>query len=143
MEDHHYFLHLYGRPEVRLLRSHSIEQTGRRNNIPLTSSIVAMLGAPVLVINQLKAICVNGIVNSVDVKTFVDDLAAKIGWQMTLVSNMIFVPICNVFTHMVRLALSWQSTVAFLQSRSLVGHRRQKHCVRVPLFLALVVYFRE
>lgn len=90
MEDHHYFLHLYGRPEVRLLRSHSIEQTGKRNNVLLALSIAAMLGVPGLVINQLEAIYVNGIVNSVDVKTFVDDLTAQIGWQMTLVSSMNF-----------------------------------------------------
>ncbi|KAF9231916.1 hypothetical protein BU15DRAFT_67914 [Melanogaster broomeanus] len=56
MEDHHYFLHLYGRPEVRLLRLHSIEQTGKRNNVLLALSIAAMLGVPRLVINQLEAI---------------------------------------------------------------------------------------
>ncbi|KAG2106901.1 hypothetical protein BD769DRAFT_1393073 [Suillus cothurnatus] len=69
---HHQFLNYYGLPEARLMRSHSVEGVKRKRTLPLLLATAAMFGVPALVLEHIENIHVDGIVNSLDIRQFVD-----------------------------------------------------------------------
>ncbi|KAG1793333.1 uncharacterized protein HD556DRAFT_1443768 [Suillus plorans] len=81
---HHQYLNYYGQPEARLLRSHS---TGlrriKREPFRLIATL-AMLCLPMLVRERLNQIYVDGLINSLDIKNFVDDFSTQNTAQITL-----------------------------------------------------------
>ncbi|KAG1827840.1 hypothetical protein DFJ58DRAFT_849329 [Suillus subalutaceus] len=65
-------LNYYGLPEARLMRSHSVEGFKRKRSLPLLLATAAMFGVPALVLEHIENIHVDGIVNSLDIRQFVD-----------------------------------------------------------------------
>jgi hypothetical protein len=65
-------LNYYGLPEARLMRSHSVEGFKRKRTLPLLLATAAMFGVPALVLEHIENIHVDGIVNSLDIRQFVD-----------------------------------------------------------------------
>lgn len=85
---HHQYLNYFGQPEARLLRTHSMgPETKMRGPFPFMLT-VAMLSLPVLVCEHLKQIYVDGLVNYLDLKNFIDDFNTQNNAQITLVSSL-------------------------------------------------------
>ncbi|KIK46554.1 hypothetical protein CY34DRAFT_104961 [Suillus luteus UH-Slu-Lm8-n1] len=81
---HHQYLHYYGQPEARLLRSHSMGRRRRKiDYFPFIATIV-MFCLPIMVRERLNQIYVDGTVNALDIKTFVDDFSSQNTAQITL-----------------------------------------------------------
>ncbi|KAG1856433.1 hypothetical protein F4604DRAFT_1931851 [Suillus subluteus] len=81
---HHQYLNYYGQPEARLLQSHSMGRRHRkREPFPFTATL-AMLCLPMLVREHLNQIYVDGLINSLDIKNFVDDFSSQNTAQITL-----------------------------------------------------------
>ncbi|KAG2086324.1 uncharacterized protein F5147DRAFT_659245 [Suillus discolor] len=81
---HHQYLNYFGQPEARLLRTHSMGPgTKMRGPFPFMLT-VAMLCLPVLVREHLKQIYVDGLVNYLDLKNFIDDFNTQNNAQITL-----------------------------------------------------------
>ncbi|KAG1849817.1 hypothetical protein C8R48DRAFT_778410 [Suillus tomentosus] len=81
---HHQYLNYHGQPEARLLRSHSTGVRRQKREPFHFIATVAMLCLPMLVRDRLNQIYVDGLVNSLDIKNFVDDFSAQITAQITL-----------------------------------------------------------
>ncbi|KAG1887990.1 uncharacterized protein F5891DRAFT_1199429 [Suillus fuscotomentosus] len=90
---HHEYLNHHGRPEARLMRTHSL--TKRRNNLAnspfMTSAGIVMLWTPIVVLKQLRDIYVDGIVNGIDIRGFTDDFNAQSKAQTTVASVILAV----------------------------------------------------
>jgi hypothetical protein len=54
------------------MRSHSVEGFKRKRTLPLLLATAAMFGVPVLVLEQIENIHVDGIVNTLDIRQFID-----------------------------------------------------------------------
>ncbi|KAG2123872.1 hypothetical protein DEU56DRAFT_917278 [Suillus clintonianus] len=81
---HHQYLNYFGQPEARLLRTHSMGP-GTRTQGPFPFILtVAMLCLPVLVREHLKQIYVDGLVNYLDLKDFINDFNIQNNAQITL-----------------------------------------------------------
>ncbi|KAG2113383.1 hypothetical protein DEU56DRAFT_919714 [Suillus clintonianus] len=81
---HHQYLNYFGQPEARLLRTHSMGP-GTRMQGPFPFILtVAMLCLPVLVRERLKQIYVDGLVNYLDLKDFINDFNIQNNAQITL-----------------------------------------------------------
>ncbi|KAG1738835.1 uncharacterized protein EDB91DRAFT_1248997 [Suillus paluster] len=81
---HHQYLNYFGQPEARLLRTHSMGP-GTRTQGPFPFILtVAMLCLPVLVCEHLKQIYVDGLVNYLDLKNFINDFNTQNNAQITL-----------------------------------------------------------
>ncbi|KAG2353560.1 hypothetical protein BDR07DRAFT_1496089 [Suillus spraguei] len=81
---HHQYLNYYGQPEARLLRSHSTGLRHRKKEPFRFITTLAMLCLPMLVRKRLDQIYVDGLVNSFDIKNFVDDFNTQNTAQITL-----------------------------------------------------------
>ncbi|KAG1741382.1 hypothetical protein EDD22DRAFT_959048 [Suillus occidentalis] len=90
---HHEYLNHHGRPEARLMRTHSL--TKRHNNLAnspfMTSAGIVMLWTPIVVLKQLRDIYVDGIVNGIDIRGFTDDFNAQSKAQTTVASVILAV----------------------------------------------------
>ncbi|KAG1845939.1 hypothetical protein C8R48DRAFT_779683 [Suillus tomentosus] len=81
---HHQYLNYFGQPEARLLRTHSMgSETKMWGPFPFMLT-VAMFSLPVLVREHLKQIYVDGLVNYLDLKNFIDDFNTQNNAQITL-----------------------------------------------------------
>ncbi|KAG0706560.1 hypothetical protein DFH29DRAFT_995942 [Suillus ampliporus] len=81
---HHQYLNYFGQPEARLLQTHSMGP-GTRMQGPFPFILTAaMLCLPVLVHKHLKQIYVDGLVNYLDLKNFIDDFNTQNNAQITL-----------------------------------------------------------
>jgi hypothetical protein len=71
---HHQFLNYYGLPEARLMRTHSIEGSERKRDVRFLSLLAtaAMFGVPALVLEHVEKLHVDGIVNLLDIRKFLD-----------------------------------------------------------------------
>ncbi|KAG1847882.1 hypothetical protein DFJ58DRAFT_843086 [Suillus subalutaceus] len=56
----------------RLMRTHSVEGLKRKRTLPLLLVTAAMFGVPALVLEHIENIHVDGIVNSLNIRQFVD-----------------------------------------------------------------------
>ncbi|KAG1894110.1 uncharacterized protein F5891DRAFT_1195667 [Suillus fuscotomentosus] len=85
---HHEYLNHYGRPEARLIRSHSVSKRRRDlEDSPLMTGIaVTMLYIPIMVLKRLRSIYVDGLVNGVDMRGFTDDFSVQAKSQTTVAS---------------------------------------------------------
>ncbi|KAG1799152.1 hypothetical protein EV424DRAFT_1546083 [Suillus variegatus] len=85
---HHEYLHHYGQPEARLMRTHSLgERHGNlENSRVMTGVSVAMFWIPIMVLKRLQSIYVDGLVSGVDIKKFTDDFNAQAKAQTTVAS---------------------------------------------------------
>ncbi|KAG1719210.1 hypothetical protein EDD22DRAFT_963352 [Suillus occidentalis] len=81
---HHQYLHYYGQPEARLLRNHSMGRRPRKIDYFPFIATIAMFCLPILVRERLNQIYVDGTVNALDIKTFVDDFSSQNTAQITL-----------------------------------------------------------
>ncbi|KAG9316044.1 hypothetical protein JVU11DRAFT_3709 [Chiua virens] len=92
---HHQFLHMHGFPEARLIRSHSLKvsQMMAQRSV-ITGNVMFLFPA---IVERLKAICVDNIVNAVDVKTFVDDMSYQVNSQITL-SGVLMAVDCTIMS---------------------------------------------
>ncbi|KIJ58333.1 hypothetical protein HYDPIDRAFT_190475 [Hydnomerulius pinastri MD-312] len=113
---HHHFLHFFGLPEARLIRSHSMKNKGRPIHPVFLVSAATMLGIPLLVFERIKNIYVDGLVSSVDMRRFVDDLSNQIKGQMTL-AGVIMAVDCSILAIP---NIGLQTTTKALCSSSLV-----------------------
>ncbi|KAG0692459.1 hypothetical protein DFH29DRAFT_882438 [Suillus ampliporus] len=81
---HHQYLNYYGQPEAHLLWSHSMGRRHRkREPFPFIATL-AMLCLPMLVREHLNQIYVDGLINSLNIKNFVDDFSSQNTAQITL-----------------------------------------------------------
>ncbi|KAG2092140.1 uncharacterized protein F5147DRAFT_657758 [Suillus discolor] len=71
-------------PEARLLRSHSMGCCPRKIDYFPFIATIAMFCLPILVCERLNQIYVDGTVNALDIKTFVDDFSSQNTAQITL-----------------------------------------------------------
>lgn len=120
-------MNYYGLPEARLMRSHSVEANRQRRTFPILLATAAMFGVPVLVLEHIESLHVDGIVNLLDIDKFVDHFNNDNLKHSTLV--------CESVTHNKKLpdltllfrrqALSWLWMLAYLPFRILVLKRRQ------------------
>ena len=83
---HHQFLHIHGFPEARLIRSHSLT-TFDKTTPPQNALVKVILVAFRLpaVAERVRAIYIDGVVNALDLRVFVNDVGYQINSQMTLV----------------------------------------------------------
>ncbi|KAG1817876.1 hypothetical protein EV424DRAFT_1540227 [Suillus variegatus] len=90
---HHEYLNHHGRPEARLMRTHSL--TKRRNNLVnspfMASAEIVMLWTPIVALKQLRDIYVDGIVNGIDIRGFTEDFNAQSKAQTTVASVILAV----------------------------------------------------
>ncbi|KAG1854298.1 hypothetical protein F4604DRAFT_1686135 [Suillus subluteus] len=81
---HHQYLNYYGQPEAHLLCSHSTGVRHQKREPFRFIATLAMLCLPMLVRDRLDQIYVDSLVNSLDIKDFVDNFSSQITAQMTL-----------------------------------------------------------
>ncbi|KAG1868758.1 hypothetical protein C8R48DRAFT_771535 [Suillus tomentosus] len=81
---HHQYLNHYGQPEARLLRNHSMGHRSRKKDPFSFIATIAMFFLPMLVRERLNQIYVDGVVNSLDIKAFLDDFNSQNTAQITL-----------------------------------------------------------
>jgi hypothetical protein len=88
--DHNQFLHYYGQPEVRLVRSYSIlpHQHPKPYGIFWLISVAALLGFPIFEFGRLNCVCVDGIVSPIDIAVYIDKTNPNVKFQMGLVSAL-------------------------------------------------------
>lgn len=126
-EGHHQFLNYYGLPEARLMRSHSVEANRQRRALPILLATAAMFGVPVLVLEHIASLHVDGIVNLLDIDKFVDRFNNDNLQHSTLVCESVthnkMLPDLTLLFR--RQALSWLWMLAYLPFRILVLKRRQ------------------
>jgi hypothetical protein len=84
---HHQYLNYFGQPEACLLRNHSRGPVTRTQG-PFPSILaVAIFCLLVLVRECLKQIHIDGLVNYLDLKTFIDEFNSQNNAQIALVSE--------------------------------------------------------
>lgn len=115
------------------MQSHSIEGSGElKRNVRFLSMLAtaAMFGVPVLVLEHVEKLHVDGIVNMLDIRTFLDHFNDDNIKHSTLVSDLVLsacticlISVCLCF---LRRALLWQSMLAYSLFRTLVPKRRQE-----------------
>ena len=83
---HHQFLHIHGSPEAWLIRSHSLttfdKATPPQNALVKVTLIAFCLP---MVAECVRAIYVDGVINALDLRVFVNDMGYQINSQMILV----------------------------------------------------------
>ncbi|KAG2141984.1 hypothetical protein DEU56DRAFT_911318 [Suillus clintonianus] len=105
---HHEYLNHHGQPEARLMRTHSLGE--RRRDLEkspfITAVAVAMLWIPIMVLRRLQKIYVDGLVNGVDMKAFIDDFSAQAKSQTTVASvimavnaSILAIPVSTALSH--------------------------------------------
>jgi hypothetical protein len=111
-EGHHQFLNYYGLPEARLMRTHSIEGSERKRDVRFLSLLAtaAMFGVPALVLEHVEKLHVDGIVNLLDIRKFLDHFNDDNIKHSTLVCNQLltYTFLISVRLFFLRRALSWQ-----------------------------------
>ncbi|KAG2741673.1 hypothetical protein P692DRAFT_20750265, partial [Suillus brevipes Sb2] len=85
---HHQYLNHYGQPEARLMRTHSLGERYRDlEKSPFMASVaIAMLWIPFVMLRRLRNIYVDGLVNEVDMRRFIDNFNAQSKSQTTVAS---------------------------------------------------------
>ncbi|KAG1892473.1 hypothetical protein F4604DRAFT_1913193 [Suillus subluteus] len=105
---HHEYLNHHGQPEARLMRTHSLGE--RRRDLEqspfMTAVAVAMLWIPIIVLKRLRKIYVDGLVNGVDMKGFIDDFSTQAKSQTTVASvimavdaSILAIPVSTALSH--------------------------------------------
>lgn len=126
-EGHHQFLNYYGLPEARLMRAHSIEGSERKRNVRFLSLLAtcAMFGVPVVVLEHVEKLRVDGIVNLLDIRKFLDRFNNDIIKHSTLVCDLLstYVFLISMRLFFLRRALLWQQMLAYSLFRMLVLKR--------------------
>ncbi|KAG2089635.1 uncharacterized protein F5147DRAFT_788278 [Suillus discolor] len=85
---HHEYLNHHGQPEARLMRMHSVTgKCGPLKKSPfLTGAAVAMFWIPFIMLDRLKHVYVDGLINGVDIRRFTDDFSTQAKAQTTVAS---------------------------------------------------------
>ncbi|KAG1806684.1 uncharacterized protein HD556DRAFT_1303093 [Suillus plorans] len=85
---HHEYLNHHGQPEARLMRTHSLGERRRDlDKSPFMASVtVAMLWIPIMVLERLRKIYVDDLVNGMDMRGFIDNFSAQAKSQTTVAS---------------------------------------------------------
>ncbi|KIJ13588.1 hypothetical protein PAXINDRAFT_13550 [Paxillus involutus ATCC 200175] len=91
--NHNQFLHYYGQPEARLVRSYSIlpHQHPKPYGIFWLISVAALLGFPIFEFGHLNCVCVNGIVSPIDIAAYIDKTNSNVKFQMGLATVILAV----------------------------------------------------
>ncbi|KAG1893337.1 uncharacterized protein F5891DRAFT_1196569 [Suillus fuscotomentosus] len=82
---HHQYLNRHNQPEARLIRSHAVREKRKNNKIlsAVGSAAVTILCMPIT-IERIRNTSVDGIVNGIEVRRFVDDFSSQARNQITL-----------------------------------------------------------
>lgn len=85
-EGHHQFLNYCGLPEARLIRTHSVNEKGGNQSVWVIMAIATMASTPLMVLGHIEKLCVDGIINTLDVRAFVDNFDVNNTRYSTFVS---------------------------------------------------------
>ncbi|KAG1858589.1 hypothetical protein C8R48DRAFT_775026 [Suillus tomentosus] len=82
---HHQYLHRHNQPEARLIRTHAVREKHRKFKLLefMSNSAATVLCMPVT-IARVRSTSVDGIVNGVEVQSFIDDFSNQTRNQITL-----------------------------------------------------------
>ncbi|KAG1783332.1 hypothetical protein EV702DRAFT_1041021 [Suillus placidus] len=82
---HHQFLNRHNQPEARLVRSHAVREKPRSCQLLVfMGSAAAMMLCMPITIGRIRSTSVDGILNGVEVNSFVDDFSSQAKSQVTL-----------------------------------------------------------
>ncbi|KAG2053006.1 hypothetical protein BDR06DRAFT_1009118 [Suillus hirtellus] len=82
---HHQFLNRHNQPEARLIRSHAVREKHRSCKILVfMGNAAAMMLCMPITISRIRSTSVDGILNGVEVNSFVDDFSSQAKSQITL-----------------------------------------------------------
>jgi hypothetical protein len=86
---HHQFLNRHNQPEARLIRSHAVREKSRRCKLLVfMGNTAAMAMCMPITVDRIKSTSVDGIMNGVEVNSFIDDFSSQAKGQITLVSAL-------------------------------------------------------
>lgn len=92
---HYQYLNRHNQPEARLIRGHMVIEKPRTcKALYFVSNIAATILCMPITIDRIRNTSVDGIVNGVDVRTFIDDFSGQAKSQITLVSAVSVSQIC-------------------------------------------------
>lgn len=84
---HYQYLNRHNQPEARLIRGHAVIEKRRTcKALYFMGNTAATILCMPITIDRIRNTSVDGIVNGVDVKTFIDDFSSQAKSQITLVS---------------------------------------------------------
>ncbi|KAG1726036.1 hypothetical protein EDD22DRAFT_1018658 [Suillus occidentalis] len=82
---HHQFLNRHNQPEARLIRSHAVREKSRRCKLLVfMGNTAAMAMCMPITVDRIKSTSVDGIMNGVEVNSFIDDFSSQAKGQITL-----------------------------------------------------------
>ncbi|KAG1771380.1 hypothetical protein EV702DRAFT_1049002 [Suillus placidus] len=82
---HYQYLHRHNQPEARLIQSHAVREKHQKNRlVSFFGSAAAIVLCMPLTIECIQATSMDGIVNSVEVRRFVNDFSNQAKSQITL-----------------------------------------------------------
>ncbi|KAG0695164.1 hypothetical protein DFH29DRAFT_1005687 [Suillus ampliporus] len=82
---HHQFLNRHNQPEARLIRSHAVRERRRTwKLLVFMGNAAAMILCMPITIDRIKSTSIDGIVNGVEVNSFIDDFSSQAKSQTTL-----------------------------------------------------------
>lgn len=82
---HYQYLHRYNQPEARLIQTHTVRERRRKNRlVSFIANAVAMVLCVPVTIERIQTTSVDGIVNGVEVRRFVNDVTNQAKGQITL-----------------------------------------------------------
>ncbi|KAG1861036.1 hypothetical protein C8R48DRAFT_673606 [Suillus tomentosus] len=82
---HHQFLNRHNQPEARLIRTHAVREKHRRCKLLVfIGNAAAMVLCMPITIDRIRSTSVDGILNGVEVNSFIDDFSSQAKGQITL-----------------------------------------------------------
>lgn len=82
---HHQFLHRHNQPEARLIRNHAVREKHRSCKILVfMGNAAAMMLCIPITIGRIRRTSVDGVLNGVEVNSFIDDFSSQARSQITL-----------------------------------------------------------
>ncbi|KAG2359803.1 hypothetical protein BDR07DRAFT_1378418 [Suillus spraguei] len=82
---HYQYLHRHNQPEARLIRTHVVRERRRKNKLfSFIGNAIAMVLCVPVTIERIQTTSVDGIVNGVEVRQFINDFSSQAKSQITL-----------------------------------------------------------
>ncbi|KAG2062948.1 hypothetical protein BDR04DRAFT_1164433 [Suillus decipiens] len=82
---HYQYLHRHNQPEARLIQTHAVRERRQKNRLfSFIGNVVAMVLCVPVTIERIRTTSVDGIVNGVEVRRFVNDFSNQAKSQITL-----------------------------------------------------------
>ncbi|KAG1886260.1 hypothetical protein F4604DRAFT_1675905 [Suillus subluteus] len=82
---HHQYLHHYNQPEAHLIRTHAVRERESKYKLLLfTGNATATMLCMPITIKRIRSTSIDGIINGVEVQSFIDDFSNQTRNQITL-----------------------------------------------------------